>query len=398
MTTRAGAAGLLAGLIITIIIFPLFITLPEMYLQGGPLDYTSRVVIMIGVLLAGTGFFAALWSRSAQPPRCAALGALSGGLAGMIVFCLWGAALAGSARWLPQLDIVSAILIQTIGMFLALFLGGISFGALGGWLSLLNRPKHADVFDKEAPQMAMNVSITTVPASLFAVALAAAIFPRLANLPGSHSFLKLPLLVSMLLALFSQLALTLVIPHEAHQAEHRSGMDEVKMGALVGIVTAPALILLLFLIDPRSTTNPLVIASMLASVVMSLVSLRTLLKRILPGRTAFPAPQPGKPKAEALLFGSIARSRALRLVLLCVGCGMAMVLPVYVCVISLLINLNNAGNTQLITKIDWCLFLTQALISLGLMAAASAVLTLIYMFYLNLGRWFSKWHRQSRKG
>jgi hypothetical protein len=58
------------------------------------------------------------------------------------------------------------------------------------------------------------------------------------------------------------------------------------------------LILLLILIDPRSTSTPFVIVSIVACTVMSLCSLRTLLKRILPGRAAYPAPQARKQSSD----------------------------------------------------------------------------------------------------
>jgi hypothetical protein len=70
-------------------------------------------------------------------------------------------------------------------------------------------------------------------------------------------------------------------------------------------------------------------------------------------------------------------------------------------VFSVLINLNSLlldpALVQTIPKeVVRTLFLTQALVSSGLMAASAAVLTIIYLFYLNLGRWFSRWgSRQS---
>ena len=84
------------------------------------------------------------------------------------------------------------------------------------------------------------------------------------------TILELPLAVSLLLLLISQFALTLVIPHEARQAEHRCGLDEVKMAAFVGIAAAPILVLVLFLTDVESFSNPLVLAALLASTAMSL--------------------------------------------------------------------------------------------------------------------------------
>ena len=68
------------------------------------------------------------------------------------------------------IESLGAIVRQTLGMFLALFLGGSGLGALGGWLTGLGRRNQAEVFDRAEPQMAMNASITAVLASLFATA------------------------------------------------------------------------------------------------------------------------------------------------------------------------------------------------------------------------------------
>ena len=213
--------------------------------------------------------------------RCAALGGLAGGLAGSVVFCLWGAAAAGSAGWvttftrasIPQIEIISAIIRQTMGMFLVLFLSGSGLGAIGGWLSNHRNRNRTDDFDKTEPQMALNASITALPASIVAAGMAGAIFSRLADYLGGQSGqtgfdgrnLETPLVVALLLVLVSHIALTLVVPHEARQAEHLCGMDEVKMGAYVSIGAAPLMVLLLFLVDVLSFSNPLVMVAILAS-------------------------------------------------------------------------------------------------------------------------------------
>ncbi len=157
MTTRAGAAGLLTGLIASILIYPLFIARPEAFLQGrtaGPVWVATALVTLL--MIAG-GFWAGRWSRSSQPGRSAILGALAGGLAGAILFCLWGAAAAGCARWaiplerasVSQVEALSAIVRQTLGMFLFLFLGGSLLGAFGGWLSSLRRPRSGGYLRQE---------------------------------------------------------------------------------------------------------------------------------------------------------------------------------------------------------------------------------------------------------
>ncbi len=71
-----------------------------------------------------------------------------------------------------------------------------------------------------------------------------------------------------------------------------------------------------------------------------------------------------------------------------------MVLPLHVSVFSVLINLNHAlANSPFsnpLTEISWGLFGTQALVSIGAVTASITLLVAIYLFYLNLGRWFSK--------
>ncbi len=70
---------------------------------------------------------------------------------------------------------------------LMLFLGGCSLGAQGGMLACSRAPRREDVFDKTEPQMALNMSITALPASIVAAVLAAAIFSRLSDLPGRQA-------------------------------------------------------------------------------------------------------------------------------------------------------------------------------------------------------------------
>jgi hypothetical protein len=194
----------------------------------------------------------------------------------------------------------------------------------------------------------------------------------------------MPLYVSLLLVLISHFALTLIIPHEAQQAEHRCGMDEVKMAGFVGIAAAPVLAILLLVTDLKSFSNPLVIVALSASVMMSLKSLYDLFKVILPRRDSFPIPQGNSQRLEAKWFGSIADSDGPRLIVLCIGCGLLMLLPMYLTVFSVLINLSQPA--EAVEKI----FIMQALTSIGLAVAPMLVLIIIYLFYFNLGRWFKR--------
>jgi hypothetical protein len=410
MTTRAGFTGLITGLIATLIIYPFFMSSPAMFMSGD-LEVTTGFLIVaaiVVILIIGSGWFAVGWSGATHPGRSAALGGLAGGLAGSVVFCFWGA---GLAFWTslfhhaktPQTEILSDSIRQIMDIFLVLFIGGSGLGMLGGWFFSRRHQNRTEIFDKTEPQMALNAAITAVPASIVAAAMAGAIFSRLADYLGSQTsqtgfdgrLLEIPLVVSLLLVLISHIALTLVVPHEAHQAEHLCGMDEVKMGAYVGIGAAPLLILLLILVDAPSFSNPLVVIALLAISGLTLISLRTLRRQILPGRDAFPAPRDGRQKTEAKLFGSIANSQGPRLVVLCIGCGMLMVLPLYVTVFSVLINLSSLMGISTVAFIPDGLykpFVVQALVSTMVISATIVALTLIYLFYLNLGRWFSKWN------
>ena len=378
MTTRAGTAGLLAGLAAAGLLFLLWTPSAWAALAGA------------GALALAGGWAAARWSGSVEGWRCAALGAVSGGLAGALVFCLWGAAWAGSGGVLA-LARPEALVRQTLAVFLALFAGGGGLGMLGGALAGWQQrlPGSVDRFDKEAPQMAMNAAITAACATAVAAVLAALVFTRLgALLSGpagaaglAGTLVRPPLGVALLLTLIAQAALLAVVPHEARQAEHRCGTDEVKMAATVAIGVAPLLAALLLGVAPQLYAWPPLVAALLVSAGLSLAALQVLRRVVLPRRAAFPVPPAGRAQAEARYFGSIARSRGPRLAVLCAGCGLLMVLPFYIVVAAPLINLSQPAGD---------LYRLQALASTGLIVAASAALTGMYWFYLWLGRWYSR--------
>jgi len=394
MTTKAGVTGLSAGLIATIFSFLVFSISDE----PGGIVIAFLLMEAFQLILAGAAGFAAVrWSKAAQPGRCAALGGLAGAIDGSILFCLWGAAAAGSTYLSNQsmADLVPVVVNQTMDMFQNIFITCGLAGAFGGWLASSRRWSTRDDFDMDDPQMAMNASITALPASIVAAGVAAAVFPRLGILTGyAGGFPGLlptaaydrPLEVALLLVLVSHLAVTLVVPHESRMSQHLCGMDEVKMAAFVGIGAAPLLAGLLLAVYPASLSHLPVLIAVILSAGMSLASVYSLFHLVLPKRASFPPHPEGNSKAEAILFGSIASSVASRLIQLCIGCGLMMVLPLYVAVISVLINLNYLyGEVPPVG-----LSAAQALISTGLMAASSGVLILIYMVYLNLGRWFSR--------
>ena len=395
MTTRAGLIGLLTGLTATLLlVYPLASVWPA------ATPWCWIAILAAAALTVAGGWLAGRRSGSTQPVRCAALGGLAGGLAGVIVFCLLGAAAAGLAGVLTtsRQPLVETIVWQTQVAFLAYFFGGTGLGLLGGWLARPRWGGQTDVFDKSAPQMALNVAITAAPASVVAAIAAAAVFPRLTDFIGkqpdsaAQAGLVLPVIVSLLLVLVSHFALTLVVPHEARQAEHLCGLDEVKMAAYVGIGVAPVLALVLPLIRPDLFSNPLVVGALLIVAGMSPKSWQTLRRQIMPRRASFASPREGWQKAEAQLFGTIAQSNGPRLVILCIGCGLAMILPLHVVVISTLVNLLAVPTFGQAAPVEAArtLFLTQAQVSAGLMAASAVLLTGVYLFYLHLGRWFNR--------
>lgn len=411
MTTRAGTTGLVTGLVLTIMIYPLYYAWRLANLSGQVTGsfYIWIAGIAVGMVALAGGIWAARWAGSVQKDRRAALGALAGALAGTILFCLWGAAAAGdlvdqafssNPTWYVQASKIRLITGRTMLMFLSLFIGGGLAGGLGGLLTTPKGSKKKDVFDLEEPQMALNASITAVPASIVATVIAAVIFPRLAlSVNGLSARLvtemDLPVLVSLFLVVISHAALTLVVPHEARASTHRCGLDEVKMGAFVGIATAPVLAILLFLLRRDVFSHPVILIAMLVVSTMSLVSILTLISLILPKRALFKPPPDKHLKMEASFFGTIARSQGPRLIVLCVGCGILMVLPLYITVVSVLINLSPLLDPAVFAIVPpgpWRLFQMQALVSVCILTIAANFLSAIYIFYLNLGRWFSVWN------
>jgi hypothetical protein len=177
-------------------------------------------------------------------------------------------------------------------------------------------------------------------------------------------------------------------------AQHRSGMDEVKMAAFVSIASAPALTAILYWVFPAPLPLHLEVLFLLVSWGLSLASLWILFKKILPRRKALPAPQTPKGQKRALLFGSIGASHPGRLVTLCIGCGFIIALPMCVTLISVGLNLAAAGYlgsspfTQMLAQSRANLNLWQILLNGGLMLAFAAILSAIYMFYLVLGKKF----------
>jgi hypothetical protein len=245
--------------------------------------------------------------------------------------------------------------------------------------------------------MALNIAITAVPASIVALILSAAVFQSTRPKYGVSSPEPLwiwPVGTAFFLTLLSQLALTLVIPHETGNVVNRCGLDEIKMAAYVGIAAFPCLGLALgFILSTQILQQPILWLGLLGSGILSLICLRYLIKVIYPKRASLPPPVDEREKLAAKWFGSIASARGDHLVELCLGCGWAMVMPLYVTVFSLMINMIYlTSGLDFMTTPDGMtrLFLAQAVVSMGLFAAAAVVLTIIYLFYMHLGRRFSR--------
>jgi hypothetical protein len=194
-----------------------------------------------------------------------------------------------------------------------------------------------------------------------------------------------PLVTGCLFLLGAQVALLYVTRHEARRVTHRCGLDEVRMAAFVGIFTLPVLwvllgvmrVDLLFTSRPTRSLAELLWGVMGGTGVVSLgvwaLQWRVLLREILPRRSAFPPPAEG---VRAIFFGTIAEARLSQLALLCLGCGLAIGVPIYVTVGALLISLQGEGD----------LFLLQAAVGLGSSLVAGGVLTALYFLYWGLGR------------
>jgi hypothetical protein len=203
-----------------------------------------------------------------------------------------------------------------------------------------------------------------------------------------------PLTTAVLLYLAAHAALMLVTPHEARQADHQSGMDEVKMAAYVGIAAPLVLGVGLLFIQPQLVLRPAVFSSWLISLGMSARLVWVLRTLILPRRAQLPPPPNVR---QAVLFGSIAKSRWQNLLLLCMGCGLALVFPINVAVVSVAFNLwlipiqrMVLGLPEPSAELVQHLYRAQAMVSLGSMASAGAILTGLYLFYAALGRGFQR--------
>jgi hypothetical protein len=428
MTTRAVLTGLGLGLLLSgVLFYPLHHGLPRTHLYNWESYYSpvgEVLVVLAAVLAAEGGGLAADWSRSPRPWQRLLLGALAGGLAGMVVFGSLGAAAGGAVGLSPMISWRStysnyfrtpAALLQTAiwtyGMFWVLAGGGALLGLLGSLRSAWAARRSPGEPAEDNPQMALNASITALPSTAVALALAVGLYSPLLDAllieAGSHEnyppfplhdILNWPVATALLLYLAAQLALTLVTIHEARQSEHRCGIDEVKMAAYVGIFV-PILLVALGLLNWRLVLSPVGLGCLLLSLGMVMRQVVTLFTIILPRRSQMPPPAD---RLEAVFFGIIAKSRWQSLLVLCLGCGVMLAAPLYVAV-SGLINLavipalldlssinppgvRSAAQADLVQR----LYGVQAAAGLGSSAAAALLLAAVYMLYLRIGKAFRR--------
>ncbi len=267
-------------------------------------------------------------------------------------------------------------------------------GSLGESCHYLFVRKKKEEIDLSDPQMGMNAAISAVGGTLFNLILTILFYTRLGEISQQPALSSLPVRIAIFMLVVAHLSLTLVLPHEAKMAQHRSGLDEVKMAAYVSIATAPAFTAVFFWLHPESLPSGLEVMFLAFSWVLSLASVWILVKKILPRRKELPAPQTQMGQKKALLFGSIGASNAGRLLTLCIGCGIVIALPMCVTLVSVGLNLAAAGYlgsspfTQMLAQSRANLNLWQILLNGGLMLAFAAILSAIYMFYLVLGKKF----------
>ncbi len=388
MTTRAGLIGLGSGLAASVVLaYPCYILwIPGMV--GG--------LLVTALLLVLAGRWAAGWCGAATLRERVGVGMLAGGVAAVVLFCSLGAATAHemispsfTSIWSKALYLMP-LAEWTYGLFGGLLLIGMALSGAGGC-----RPLRTRLPEIENPQMALNVSLTALPAAAVAIGgtivamrwwAEIAFEPDVAWMVAPQRIMILPLMIGWLFFLGAQTGLWRVTQHEARRVTHRCGLDEVRMAAFVGIFTLPALLLflgmiradLLFSVRLRLVRIPwpfvgVMVVGVIGSLGLGALQLRVLLREILPRRSAFPPPAEGK---RALLFGTIAEARLSQLALLCLGCGFAIGVPLYVTAGALLVSMLGTGD----------LFALQAAVGLGSSLAAGGVLTLLYFFYWGLGR------------
>lgn len=403
MTTRAGLVGLVTGIIgSAVLVYPFYWVWPGFYIENWPVVPRLPAVFLIlpAIILTGLGGgLASAWSGTGRLRQIGA-GALAGGLAALVLYSSVGAATAGlvglgeaGATTGPLAPETAArIIALTHTVFWGLTLGGILLGAAGALFPLVFKfAPPAKYFGGPEPQMALNTTLTALPATAFALILVAVFSSRL---PDSKGLWHWPLVTGLLLYLSAQLALSWVTAYEARQATHRCGIDEVKMAAYVGIGVPMVTALIL---GPSSRFLPdgaIITGAVLVSLGMSARMIFVLFRLILPRRAGM---LPPADEWEATLFGSIAGSRWQSLVWLCLGCAIMMIAPVQVVVGAATINLALAGSLKEAVLAGYApvapvqrWYVTQALAGWGSVGVVWLMLTVVYLVYLGLGKAFHR--------
>lgn len=387
MTTRAGIVGILAGLLGAIIANILsMLNVPEV-----------SILIVLAVLFFASVWVALFYSRSNHHYRNALLGALSVAISGTLVYLFWSASYIFSKTKPVGL---SALIDSTLFSFLFLAVIAASMASIVGRIQYYIVMKKKEEIDLSDPQMGMNAAISAVVATLFNLILTILFYARLGEISLQPEVLKMPVFIAMFFLIVAQMSLTLVLPHEAKMAQHRSGLDEVKMAAFVSIATAPAVTAIFYWLSPQLMPIEEKGLILVFSWGLALISIWILFKKILPRRKTLPAPQSKEGQEKALLFGSIGASHPGRLVTLCIGCGIVIALPMCITLVSVGLNLAAAGYlgsspfTQMLGQSRFNLNLWQILINGGLMLTLAALLSAIYLFYLFLGRRFGSTSEQ----
>lgn len=403
MTTRAGLVGLVTGIIVSAaLIYPFYVIWPGFCLHNRPVPgWPVFFLIVLAVISVGLGGgLASAWG----PARHIGAGALAGGLAALVLFFSLGAATVGliglaetgAVNGSPTPETAARIIVLTYAVFWGLLWGGILLGAAGALFTpFLKFAPPAECFGGPDPQMALNTTITALPAAAFALVLAALFSSRLLEATGAtvKGLLDWPTATGLSLYLLAQLALTWVTAYEARQATHRCGIDEVKMAAYVGIGVPLALALVWGRFSHFLPAGPLIGGGALLSLGLLARMVFVLCRLILPLRAAMLPPADGW---EAALFGTIAGSRWQSLVLLCLGCAIMIVAPIYVTVGAVAVNLALAGPAAAIvadgSPEEWVQrwYGAQALAGWGSIFMVWLMLTVLYLFYLRLGKVFHR--------
>jgi len=384
MTTRAGLVALISS--------TLFIVVCAQTDNFWVVVPSWSLIIILPIYFVLTGALAAWVAGTHEIGRSTLIGMFAGALFGALIYCFWieGIEFAGmSIR-----DLLGSVVDLSVLLFFTIFIVTTILGTLGGLLYGLFTPHRPDVFNLNDPQMALNASLSADIAAVLSVTLTAAFYSRMAAFTGSFQLVRVTMIEILFILLFIQGCLTIILPHETRMAQHRPGLDEVRMAAFIDIFTGPLVILAVVLLAPEVLVVPWVIGFLKLSAFLSLIAFLILKATIQPRRALLPAPGGQEAGTKTLLFGSIGNSHSGRLMVLCFGCAIVLVLPFSIPLITIWLSLNELNQIGYAPLFDalgrgqFDLRFWQILINGGLMLALGILLSAIYLFYLFLGRKF----------